>query len=154
SGSRLRTQAGSAAGPQESDSTYKPPLLFLPAFALPRALQPRLAVATGDAVEGDAERQDRERRHDALPELVTLEAFGHLVAEPSGADEAADDDHAQDHDDPLVDAEHERALRERDPHLQEHLAARRSEGSSGLDGVRRDLLDARLDKPDHDRDGV
>src|SRR4029078_3019797 len=85
------------------------------------------------AVERYAEREDRERRHDALAELIPLQAAGNLVAERAGAHQTADHHHGQNHDQALVHAEHDAVARERDPHLAEDLHARRAERVRGLD---------------------
>src|SRR5581483_11860373 len=122
----------SAAAPASATTpatNHNPRFLIRPSLstpALPKPL-PRPPVPARDAVERDPERQDRDRRHDAVAELVPLEALRNLVAERARADEAADHDDRQHHDDPLVDAEHDRVAGERDLHLLQHLPARRAE---------------------------
>ena len=59
-----------------------------------------------DAVERDAERKYGERGEDAEPEVGACEALCDLVPQSGRADETADDDDGEDHDDPLVDAQH------------------------------------------------
>src|SRR5215210_880714 len=132
------------------------PSLCLPWFARsplrssPRG-HPSAAPALRDPVERDPEREDRERRDDALPERVPLQALGDLVAEGARADEPADDDDGEHHDDPLVDAEHDRVAGERHLHLAQHLRPRRAVRARRLDRVRRDVPESRRDEPDHDR---
>src|SRR3954471_653990 len=103
------------------------------------------------AVECDAERENRERCHDPLPECVALQALRDLVTECARADEPADHDDGEHHDDRLVDAEHDRVAGQRDLDLEQHLHPRRAEGRRRFDGVVRHVLDASLHEPDHHR---
>jgi len=91
-----------------TDPTSVPPLWLAFTPVASRAPVP------GDAIECDAEREDRNRCHDAQPECIALEPCCDLVAECPGTDETADHHDGEHHDDRLVDAEHDRVAGQRD----------------------------------------
>src|SRR4051812_25934691 len=105
------------ARPRASASTYQPPPSTFSLIDCPA----RASIALRDPVECDAEGEDRERRAPPLAECIPLQALCALVAERARAHEAADHDDRQHHDDPLVDAEHDRLARERNLDLDENL---------------------------------
>ena len=107
-----------------------------------------------DPVERDPERQDGDRRDHALAELAADEPLGDLVAEAARSDEPADHDDGEHHDDPLVDAEHDRVAGERDLDLAQRLPPCRPICPGRLDALGRDVLQASLDEARDHGEGV
>src|SRR3954454_10449196 len=112
------------------------------------------ADSSRDPVERNPKRQYGERREHAEPEVGPGEPLRDLVSEPGRADETSDHDDREHHDDPLVDAEHDRVLRERDLHLHQDLPPRGAERLGRLDRVCLHVPDAALDESGDDRERV
>src|SRR5215210_3808586 len=130
--SAVAAATATAAQTQRFDISPPPSTLLVDPAA-------RAPVALRDSVERDAQREDCQGGDDAVAECVSLQALGDLIAERPRAHEPADHDHREHHDDPLVDAEHDRLARQRDLDLDEDLRPSRAERARRLDGVRRDV---------------
>src|SRR5439155_26779743 len=103
---QAQTRRSSERAVLHADATYVPPPLRAHDVSCRcetscRPLLSRAHTSLGCPVEGDAEGEDRDRGDHALPELVPLQTFGNLVAEPARPDEAGDDDDGEHHDDSL-----------------------------------------------------
>ena len=108
----------------------------------------------GHPVERDRHHDDRRARKDRK-RRVRVEAVRHRGAEPAfGVDQACDDDHREGEEDRLVDRQEQQAARERQLHLPEHLAFRRSERGRRFDRVRRHAADSERRDPNSRRHRV
>ena len=92
--------------------------------------------------------------HALAPLLAPREAEHHVVAERTGADQAADDRHRQHVEQALVGRQHQRARGHRQLHLGDLLPGGLAGGAGGLDRGRRDRLDPVGDQLDRRRCGV
>ena len=100
----------------------------------PRRARSRAAPRVRHAVQHDRQDHDPDAGREGGTNVEGLERLIHVRPEARIPDRGGDHDDAERHHDRLVDAEHDRGLRERELHLAQHLAGRRAERRADLDG--------------------